>query len=76
MRKVWNPWSEIDIGNTIEYDMKSYQFKTVIVKCRNLRVKGLKLNRSQKNMLVYLTTMWHKKTKIKKKQSHKRFKFE
>ena len=33
MLKVWNTWSEIYMGNTIEYDVKSYEIKTTIVKC-------------------------------------------
>ena len=32
MIKVWNTWEEIDIDNTIEYDVKSYQVKTNQVK--------------------------------------------
>ena len=44
--------AEIDIGNIIEYDVKSYRVKTTIVKCTKVRQKGLKFNRSQKDMLV------------------------
>ena len=40
------------MGNIIEYDVKSYQVKTTIVKFTKLQQKGLKLNRSQKEMLV------------------------
>ena len=52
MIKVSNTQAEIYIGNTIEYDVKSYQVKTTIVKCTNVRLKGLKFNRSQKETLV------------------------
>ena len=43
---------EIDIFNTIEYDVISYQVKTTIVKCTKVRIKLLNFNRSQKYMLV------------------------
>ena len=36
--------SEIYIGNIIEYDVKSYQVKTTIVKCTKVRLKVLKFN--------------------------------
>ena len=49
--------AEIDIGNTIEYDVKSYQVKMTIIRCKNVRQKGLKLNPSQKKMLIYSTYM-------------------
>ena len=49
--------SEIDIGNTIWYDVKSYQFKTTLVKYTRVRIKGLKFNSSQKDMLVWPTSM-------------------
>ena len=32
MLKVWKTRAEIYIGNNIEYDVKSYQVKTTIVK--------------------------------------------
>ena len=41
--------SEIYMGNTIEYDVKSSQIKVLIVKRTKIRVKGLTVNRSQKN---------------------------
>ena len=40
------------IGNTIEYDMKSYQVKMTIVNFTRFGIKLLKFYRSQKNMLV------------------------
>ena len=43
--QVQKTQSEIDMGNTIEYDMKSYQVKTTIIKCKKVRQKGLNLNR-------------------------------
>ena len=48
MLKVWNTRSEIDIGNTIDYDVKSCQAKTAIVKYTKVCIKVLKFNRSQK----------------------------
>ena len=36
-RQGQNNWEDIDIGNTIEYDVKSYQVKTTIVKCTKLK---------------------------------------
>ena len=48
----WKPRAKIDVGNTIEYDMKSYQVKMAIVKCIKVWLKGLKLNGPQKYMLV------------------------
>ena len=48
----WKTRAEIDIGNTIEYDVKSYQIKTTTVKCTKERQKVLNLNHSQKEMLV------------------------
>ena len=39
-----NTQSYIDIGNNIEYDVKSYQVKKTIVKCTKVRMKGLKFN--------------------------------
>ena len=52
MLKVWNTRAEIYIGNTIEYDVKSCQAKMNIVKFTKVRLKGLKFNFSQKEMLV------------------------
>ena len=43
-------------GNTIEYEVKSYQVKTTIVKCTKVRIKGLKFNRSQIETLVWPTS--------------------
>ena len=40
--------AEIDINNTIEYDLKSYQVKVTVVKFTKVRLKGLKLNHPQK----------------------------
>ena len=47
-----NIWAEIDIGNTKEYGVISYQVKMTIVKFTNVQMKGLKFNCSQKDMLV------------------------
>ena len=44
----WKIQVEIYIGNTIKYDVKSYQVKTFIVKCTELRLKVFKLDRLQK----------------------------
>ena len=41
-----NTQSYIDIGNNIEYDVKSYQVKKTIVKCTRVKQKLLKLKRS------------------------------
>ena len=38
-----NTQAEMDIGNTIEYDVKSYQVKMTIVNCTEVRQKNLKL---------------------------------
>ena len=46
---------EIDIGNTIQYYVKSYQVKTTIVNFPKIRQKVFKLNRPHKYMLVQLT---------------------
>ena len=61
MLKLWKTQSKIDMGNTIEYDVKSYQVKTTIVKCTKVKPIGFKFNRSQKNMLVWPTSMWRNK---------------
>ena len=51
MIKAQKTRSDIDICNTIEYNMKSYQAKTPIVKCTKLRIKVLKFNCSKINFL-------------------------
>ena len=76
MIKAQKTRSDIDICNTIEYNMKSYQAKTPIVKCTKLRIKWLKFNPSQKNMLVYPISMWRNKKNLNMKWSFKRFQFE
>ena len=48
----WKNRAEIDIGNTKEYDVKTYQVKTTILNFTKAQQKGLKLNRSHKEMLV------------------------
>ena len=48
MLKVWKTREAFYIGNTIVYDVKSYQVKTTILKCTNVRIKGLKFNWSYK----------------------------
>ena len=48
MIKVWNACAENYMGDTIEYDLKWYQFKTTIVKCTKVHIKVLKFNLSQK----------------------------
>ena len=59
--QVWKTQSEIYIGNTIEYDVKSYQFKRTILKCTEVQLKVLQFKHSQKNMMEYPTSMWHNK---------------
>ena len=59
------------MDNNIEYYVKSNQVKTTIVKCTKVRKKGLKLNLSQKEMLVYTTYMWRYKISLNTKQSRK-----
>ena len=51
MLKVWKTRAEFDIGKTIEYDVKSHQFRTTIAKCTKVKLKGLDFNRSQKDIL-------------------------
>ena len=68
----WKTLAEIDMGNTIEYDVKSYQVKTTVVKCTRVQLKGLKFNRLQKEVLVYPKNVWHNKTNLIKKLSRKR----
>ena len=46
MLKAGKTRQEIYIGNTIEYDVKSYQVKVTIVKHTKMRVKGLTVNLS------------------------------
>ena len=36
--------AEIDIGNYLEYEVKSYKVKITTVKCTKVRIKGLKFN--------------------------------
>ena len=55
--QIIKPRAEIDIVNTIEYVMKSCQVKMAIVKYTKVRVKGLKFDRSQKDMLVWTTSI-------------------
>ena len=38
----------MDIGNTIDYDMKLYQFQTTIVNSTEIFIKGLELTLSHK----------------------------
>ena len=52
MLKVWNTWSDIYMGNTIEYDTKSYQVRMTIVQCTSVQIKKLRLN-------VQRTKCWH-----------------
>ena len=76
MLKVWNTWSEIEIHNDLEYEVKSYKIKKTRLKCMKLRLKGLKFNRSQKETLEWPTCMWRKKINLNIKQSRKQFQFE
>ena len=69
----WKTGAEIDIVNTIEYDVKSYQVKATIVKYIKVLLRGLKFNCSHKYMLVYPTSMWRNKKNLNMKQSCKRF---
>ena len=52
MLKVWEAWSEIGIGDTIDNVVKSCQFKKDIVKCTKLILKVLEINLSQKEVLL------------------------
>ena len=47
---VWKTRAEIDIGNTIENDVKSYQVKTTIVKFTKVLIKAVKLTDHIKNI--------------------------
>ena len=40
--------AKIDIGNTVEYDVNSYQVKMTVVKCTKVRLELLKLDHSHK----------------------------
>ena len=50
MLKVWKTWAEIYIGNNIEYDVKSSQFKVTIVNRKKIRVKDLQLTVHRKTV--------------------------
>ena len=71
--KLWNTLTEIYMGNTIEYDVKSYQVKTIIVKCTKVYIKILKFNYSHKKTLGWPMSMWRNKINLNKKRSPKRF---
>ena len=47
--------AEIDIGNNIEYDVRPYLFKKAKVKSTRVKLKGLELNLSSKDMLAKTT---------------------
>ena len=57
MLKVSKTRTEIYIGNTIEYDVKSYQVKTAIVRYTKVRIKVFKLNISQKEIFLLPKSM-------------------
>ena len=38
------PRAEIDMGNTVKCEVKSYQVNTTIVKCTKVRLKGFEFN--------------------------------
>ena len=46
--KAWNTRAGIDIGNTIGYDMKPYQFKTTIIIYTKVLIKVLNLTVNRK----------------------------
>ena len=48
--KVSNKQAEIYIGNNIEYDVKSSQFKVTIVNRKKIRVKDLQLTVHRKTV--------------------------
>ena len=73
MLRVWNTRVEIYIGNTLEYDVKSFQFKTTIVKYTKVGIKVLKFNLSQKDIMVWRTSMLRNKTNLNRKRSCKKF---
>ena len=52
MLKAGKTQSEIFIGNTIEYDVKSPQVKVTIIKRTNIQEKILTFNRSQKTVVI------------------------
>ena len=49
----WNTQVEIDVGNTIEYDVKLYQDKMTILKCTKVQIKGLNIFTSYRNICWY-----------------------
>ena len=51
------PLADFRSLNIIEYDIKSYQVKTTIVQCTKLHIEVLECNLSQKEMLVWPTSM-------------------
>ena len=69
MLKAWKTQPEMDIGNTIEYDVKSHQVKTTIVKCTKVHIKGVRFNRSYKNMLVWQAGIWCNKPNLNTRQT-------
>ena len=52
----WNTRAEMDIGNNIEYDVKSYQAKITIVNCTNIRLEVLKMLTAHRRICWY---SWH-----------------
>ena len=52
MLKAGNTRTEINIGNTMEYDVKLSKIKVTRLKRTKIIAKGLMVNRSQKNI-------WH-----------------
>ena len=60
------------MGNTIEYDVKSYQVKTTILKFTKVQLIGLKLNQSQK-MCWYGQQECDAIKNLNRKRSRKRF---
>ena len=76
MLKVWNTWTYVYIGNTIVYDVKSYQVKTTKLKYTEVRKTVVGFNYSNKEILVSPTSMWRNITNLNMKLSHKQYQFE
>ena len=70
VRPGWKTQSEIDIGNTIEYDLKSYQVKTTIVNFTNVQLEGLKTATAHRMVCWY---SWHACDENNRILNNKRF---
>ena len=68
----WKTWEEIDVCNTLEYDVKSNQVKNIVVKCTKVQLKGLKINRPHK-LFWYIQQVFDAIFFLNNKRSRKRF---